>query len=141
MRLESSKCYFRYMAKIIRRHYSIKYGLQINGGNIGYALRVGHSFGTIVNPKAAIGDNCTLCQFTTIGENNNGAPHIGNNVYIAPGVNIIGPIRIGDNVTIGAGSVVTKDVLDNSIVVGNPARVIGMNDKPPVTNLWKYNYK
>lgn len=50
----------------MRRHYSVKYGLQIYGENIGYALRVGHSFGTIVNPKATIGDNCTLCQFTTI---------------------------------------------------------------------------
>ena len=67
---------------------------------------------------------------TTIGnkELRNGSfsksPVIGDNVNIGSNVCIIGPISIGTNVIIGAGSVVTKDVPSNSVVVGNPARII-----------------
>ena len=54
----------------------------------------------------------------------NGAPIIGNNVSIGAGAIIIGGIRIGNNVKIGAGAVVVDDVPDNSVVVGEKARVI-----------------
>lgn len=65
---------------------------------------------------------------TTIGNGKHGRndliPTIGNNVSIGANANIIGDIAIGDNVIIGAGSVVVKDVPDNCVVVGNPAKVI-----------------
>ncbi len=138
MRIAESNSKIRYVAKFFRRHYSIKYGLQIFGKNIGYGLRIGHACGTIVNPKTIIGNNCTVCQFTTIGESYGKAPIIGDNVYIAPGCNIMGPIRIGSNVLIGAGSVITKDIEDNCVVVGNPGRVIRKTDTPPVTNIWNH---
>ncbi|GAA3319001.1 hypothetical protein GCM10020331_024100 [Ectobacillus funiculus] len=56
-------------------------------------------------------------------------PKIGNNVYIGPGAKIFGGITIGNNVSIGANSVVTKDVPDNVTVVGIPAKIIAENTK------------
>ena len=54
----------------------------------------------------------------------NAFPVIGDNVYIAANATVIGGVNIGNNVIVGAGSVVIKDIPDNSVVVGNPARII-----------------
>lgn len=83
-----------------------------------------HCFGITINPKTIIGNNVVIRQNTTIGEKNNKAPVIGNNVEISASCNIIGNIKIGDGSTIGIGSVVTKDVLPKTIVAGNPAKII-----------------
>jgi len=58
------------------------------------------------------------------GGNYPGVPKIGDNVYIAPGAKLIGGITIGNNVAIGANSVVTKSIPDNAVVVGIPGEVI-----------------
>lgn len=64
-----------------------------------------------------------------MGAKNNGRPIIGNNVNLGANVVIIGNIHIGDNVIVGAGSVVVKDIPDNCIVAGNPARIIRFYSK------------
>ena len=91
---------------------------------IGGGLFFCHGFSTIVVVKS-IGKNCWINQQVTIGANSQyGYPTIGNDVHIFAGALVIGDIIIGNNVVIGAGTVVTKSVPDNCTVVGNPARII-----------------
>jgi len=97
---------------------------------IGKGLSLYHGQALVVNKSTIIGENCVLRNGTTIGHKKladgsfSNCPRIGNNVDIGANVCIIGGVTIGDNVIIGAGSVVTKDVLSDCVVVGNPARVL-----------------
>lgn len=82
-----------------------------------------HPFSTIINAQS-IGKNFTCLQCTTIGSKAKGRPIIGDNVSLGANVTLIGNITIGNNVIIGAGSVVVKDVPDNVVIGGNPAKII-----------------
>lgn len=105
---------------------------------VGYGLYIGHNGPVVVNPTAILGNNVNLSQFTTIGAIDGDAAVIGDNVYIGPACCLIENVHIGDNATIGAGSVVTKDIPANATAVGNYAKVI--NFKNPgryVRNRWE----
>ncbi len=86
--------------------------------------------GVIIHKKAIIGRNCTIGSNVTIGgrSGNESLPIIGNNVYIATGAKILGPVKIGDFATIGANAVVINDVPDYGVAVGVPAKVIKTNE-------------
>ena len=100
---------------------------------IGSGLVIVHAFGIAIG-KAQIGKNCTLRHNVTIGakhkmdsEEGTG-PIIGDNVQVGPGAVILGSIKIGSNVIVGANSVVLNDFPDESIIAGNPAKIIGKYD-------------
>lgn len=107
----------------------IRFGIDIYPKTkIGKGFYIGH-FGTIVvSSHAVIGDNCNISQGVTIGMVSRGAkkglPVIGDRVYIGPGAKLIGRINIGNDVAIGANSVVINDVPDNAVVVGIPGKVV-----------------
>lgn len=82
--------------------------------------------GVVVHGRTQIGCRVIIGQNVTIGRqlDPETVPTIGDNVYIGPGVRILGQIKIGNNVIIGANSVVIRDVPDNCMVAGIPAKVI-----------------
>ena len=84
-----------------------------------------HPSGTIIN---IIGENVLIIAEVIIGsvrvDNGSRAPIIGRRVVIGAGARIIGGIKIGDNVCIGAGAVVVKDIPNNAVAAGNPAKVL-----------------
>lgn len=97
--------------------------------SIGENIEYSHPYGTILN-AISIGDNFKFKHLTTIGNKNDDEsmrPIILNNVTLGANVTIIGRVIIGNNVTIGAGAVVTKDIPDNSVVVGQPFRLYSTN--------------
>ncbi len=91
---------------------------KIKGGAL-----TGHPYCTILNAES-IGENFYVNQLVTVGEIEGKRPIIGDNVSIYSGAIVIGGIKIGNNCKIGAGAVVVRDVPNNSVVVGNPAKVI-----------------
>ena len=83
------------------------------------------ALGVTIHPRSIIGDNCTIYQNVTIGcRNKKGPPIIENNVLIGCGACVLGDVRIGANVNIGANSVVLCSVDSNCTVVGIPAKVV-----------------
>ncbi|HJS83298.1 MAG TPA: hypothetical protein VJ742_10740 [Nitrososphaera sp.] len=101
----------------------ISFDVDIKGG-----FYIGHFGYIIVNPTVKIGSNCNISQGCVIGEGGRGSlrgtPVIGNQVYIAPGAKIFGPITIGDNVAVGANAVVNDSIPDNAVVVGIPGKIV-----------------
>lgn len=95
---------------------------------IGHSFYIGHFGGIILNGNSIIGNNCNISQGVTIGvsglENKRGVPIIGDEVYIGANSIIAGRITIGNNVLIGACSLVTTDVESNSVMLGVPAKMI-----------------
>lgn len=94
--------------------------------------------GCVVHSRAKIGDRVIIGQNTTIGRSLDpeDIPTIGNDVYISAGARIVGNIHVGNNVIIGANAVVCKDVKDNCIVAGVPAKVLRTVDES-IWNLLK----
>jgi serine O-acetyltransferase len=82
--------------------------------------------GIVIHARTVIGRNCMISQNITIGGKSGWyeVPVIGDNVHISAGARILGPIQIGNNVIIGANAVVVKDVPNNCIVAGVPAKII-----------------
>lgn len=94
----------------------------------GPGLAIWHGVGLVVHSNSTLGAGVTLRQGVTIGATDDGAdavaPVLGDRVSVGVGALILGPIHVGDDAVIGAGSVVIEDVPAGATVVGNPARVI-----------------
>ena len=104
-------------------------GIEIHpSAKIGERFFIDHGMGVVIGETAEVGDNVTLFQGVTLGgtgkERGKRHPTLGSHVVVGAGAKILGGITIGDNVKIGANSVVLKSVPPNSTVIGVPARII-----------------
>ena len=129
LRLSSRKNLLYIPAKIGHKILGMIYHIVISPQTrIGYGLRIGHGFSIVINAKTIIGNNCNLGQFLNIGSQYGTPAIIGDNVYFGPFVSLVENVKIGNNVTIGAGAVVTKSIPDNATAAGVPARVLNYNN-------------
>jgi serine O-acetyltransferase len=99
---------------------------------VGRRFRIDHFGGIIISGDAVFGDDCVVRNGVTVGlryTGKSGSPVIGSRVDIGAGAKVLGPIRVGDDVAIGANAVVLIDVPSNSIAVGVPARILPRRPK------------
>ncbi len=104
-------------------------GIDIHpGAQIGEGFFIDHGTGVVIGETAVIGKNVTLYQGVTLGgtgkDTGKRHPTLGDGVTVGAGAKVLGPIRIGHHVKVGAGAVVLKDVPDQCTVVGNPGRIV-----------------
>ncbi len=107
-------------------------GIEIHpGARIGRRFFIDHGMGVVIGETAEIGDDVLLYQGVTLGgtgkEKGKRHPTLGNHVVVGKGATVLGNIRIGERVKIGAGSVVVRSVPAHSTVVGIPGRVVAIN--------------
>ncbi len=98
------------------------------GAQIGRRLTIEHSGAIVVHGNTVMGDDCVIRQGVTIGNRQMSdplaAPVLGDRVNVGAGAKILGRVRIGSDVDIGANAVVVHDLPDGAVAVGVPARVI-----------------
>jgi serine O-acetyltransferase len=107
-------------------------GIEIHpGAKIGRRLFIDHGLGVVIGETAIVGDDVTLYQGVTLGgtgkEHGKRHPTIEDEVVIGGGAKVLGNITVGRNCRIGAGSVVLRNVPENSTVVGVPGHIIFRN--------------
>jgi len=109
---------------------------------LGSGFYIAHIGGIYVNDSCSIGKNCNITTGVTLGQANRGvrkgAPIVGDNVYIGPGAKLVGKVKVGNNVAIGANCVVTKDIPDNAVVAGVPGRVLSYDGSVSYVNRTEY---
>ena len=141
---------FRLTARILSQISRFLTGIEIHpGARIGSGFFIDHGMGVVIGETTEIGDNVTLYHDVTLGGTtvftkggkitNKRHPTIKNNVIIGSGAQVLGPIVIGNNVKIGSNAIVTKDVDDNTTVVGMAAhKVAELNKKKANTDFAAY---
>ena len=127
-------CKLVFIARLISQLARWLTGIEIHpGATIGKGLFIDHGMGVVIGETSVIGSNVTLFQGVTLGgtgkEKGKRHPTLGNNVVVGAGAKVLGNIHIGDNVSIGANSVVIREVPPNSTVVGVPGRISSREGK------------
>ena len=123
-----------FLARWVSQHGRRRTGIEIHpGATIGKCLFIDHGMGIVFGETTEIGDNCTIYHGVTLGgtgkDTGKRHPTLGNNVLIGAGTKVLGPVYIGDNSRIGAGSVVLRNLPANCTAVGVPAEVGRINNK------------
>ncbi|GLO64311.1 MULTISPECIES: serine O-acetyltransferase [Oceanobacillus] len=123
-----------FIARVISQLSRFFTGIEIHpGAKIGRRLFIDHGMGVVIGETCEIGNNVTIFQGVTLGgtgkEKGKRHPTLKDNALIATGAKVLGAITIGENSKVGGGSVVLKDVPDNSTVVGVPGQVVVQDGK------------
>ena len=128
---------FDLIARIISQFSRFLTGIEIHPkANIGKNLFIDHGMGVVIGETSKIGDNVTIYHMVTLGGispsiNSNEQreikrhPTLKDNVVVGSGAQVLGPVIVGKNAKIGANAVVTKDVPENAVMVGIPAKNVG----------------
>ena len=132
---------FYLIARIISQLSRFLTGIEIHpGAKIGKNLFIDHGMGVVIGETSEIGDNVTIYHMATLGgiapsiNSNNQRevkrhPTLNDCVVVGSGAQILGPVVIGTNAKVGANAVVTKDVPENAVMVGIPAKNVGTATK------------
>ena len=128
---------FDLVARIISQFSRFLTGIEIHPkAKIGKNLFIDHGMGVVIGETSEIGDNVTIYHMVTLGgispsidsndqRNVKRHPTLKNNVVVGSGAQVLGPVIVGENAKIGANAVVTKDVPENAVMVGIPAKNVG----------------
>ena len=119
--------YFRIgvIRKLLQLFLSPIHDISFEGCKIGPGFVLIHGFSCVLNGGAKIGENCTMLHGVTVGTiHGNDFPIIGDDVFIGAGAMILGEVKVGNHVRIGAGAIVTKSIPDNCTVVGYKAKIM-----------------
>jgi len=128
---------FDLIARIISQFSRFLTGIEIHPkAKIGKNLFIDHGMGVVIGETSEIGDNVTIYHMATLGgispsvnsneqRNIKRHPTLKDNVVVGSGAQILGPVTVGKNAKIGANAVVTKDVPENAVMVGIPAKNVG----------------
>lgn len=109
---------------------------------LGGGTYLGHSgIGVVINKRASIGRNCIIAQNVTIAAKDGKAPIISDWVYVGANSVVLGGVNIGNDVFIGALTLVNKDVPDNAVVVGIPGKILRFKDDTEKENWRKWVIK
>ena len=136
---------FDLVARMISQFSRFLTGIEIHPkAKIGKNLFIDHGMGVVIGETSEIGDNVTIYHAVTLGgispsinsdnqRNTKRHPTLMDNVVVGSGAQILGPVVIGSNAKIGANAVVTKDVQENSVMVGIPAKNVGKSSSSDET--------
>ena len=128
---------FDLVARMISQFSRFLTGIEIHPkAKIGKNLFIDHGMGVVIGETSEIGNNVTIYHMVTLGgispsinsddqRNTKRHPTLMDNVVVGSGAQILGPVVIGKNAKIGANAVITKDVQENSVMVGIPAKNVG----------------
>ena len=128
---------FHLVARIISQLSRFLTGIEIHpGAKIGRNLFIDHGMGVVIGETSEIGNNVTIYHMATLGgiapsiNSNNQRevkrhPTLSDCVVVGSGAQILGPVMIGTHAKVGANAVVTKDVPENAVMVGIPAKNVG----------------
>ena len=131
---------FHLIARIISQFSRFLTGIEIHpGAKIGKNLFIDHGMGVVIGETSDIGDNVTIYHMATLGgiapsinsndqRNIKRHPTIEDEVVIGSGAQVLGPVTVGRCAKIGANAVITKDVPEKAVMVGIPAKNVGLAD-------------
>ena len=128
---------FDLISRIISQFSRFLTGIEIHpGAKIGKNLFIDHGMGVVIGETSEIGDNVTMYHMVTLGgispsinsneqRNIKRHPTLMDNVVVGSGAQILGPVVVGKNSKIGANAVITKNVEENAVMIGIPAKNVG----------------